>query len=100
MFLEDGRKVIVPLAFYPTLAAATPSQRRAWRFLGGGTAITWDEFDLRFGIDDFVAGRKELVPPPGYFERLRKRQREQGMELPPGVTWAMVEKNPRRNYWR
>ncbi len=96
--------MIAPLSFYPTLAGATPRQRRAWEFWGdegkGGYAVEWPDLDLQLSIESIVAGRREHVPPPGFYDWLRKSQREQGMELPRGVTWAMVEKNPRRDYWR
>ncbi|MBL8746112.1 MAG: DUF2442 domain-containing protein [Phycisphaerae bacterium] len=96
--LEDGRRVITPLAFYPTLLNATPAQRRNWEFWPGHTAVEWAEIGLELSVASIVEGRKEHVPPRGYHTRLRKWQRAQGMELPPGVTWDMVMKDPRRNW--
>ncbi len=81
--LEDGRRVAVPLSFYPTLQRATPAQRRRWILLGGGYAVAWDNLNLDLSVESIVAGRREHIPPPGFWDRLRKTQREAGMEEPP-----------------
>ncbi len=96
--LRDGRRIANPLSYYPTLESATPTQRRKFTMDPDGYAISWDEIGLDLSVESIVAGRREYVPPPGYYERLRKWQRAQGMELPPGVTWEMVMKDPRRNW--
>ena len=43
--LADGRKVSVPLAWFPRLLHATPQQRERWEFLGDGEGIHWEEID-------------------------------------------------------
>ncbi len=43
--LIDGRKLGVPLAYFPRLLAATPEQRQQYAFSGNGTGIHWDELD-------------------------------------------------------
>lgn len=68
--LADGRRVLVPLDFYPTLKAATPSQRRAWEFIGPGEGFHWERFDLQLAAEDIAAGRREHIPPPGWRERM------------------------------
>ncbi len=37
--LADGRKLGVPLAYFPRLLAAAPEQRQHYEFSGGGTGI-------------------------------------------------------------
>jgi hypothetical protein len=43
--LADGRTVSAPLAWFPRLLAATPKQRVAWEFIGGGIGIHWEAID-------------------------------------------------------
>ncbi|HEY8694825.1 MAG TPA: DUF2442 domain-containing protein [Chloroflexota bacterium] len=43
--LEDGRVLAVPIAWFPTLAAASPEQRRHWEFVGPGMGIHWPDID-------------------------------------------------------
>jgi hypothetical protein len=71
--LTDGRRMTVPLAFYPTLRRATPAQRARWEFLGEGIGFTWDEFDLQLAVDDIVAGRREHIPSTSFYQWLRRR---------------------------
>jgi hypothetical protein len=55
--LNDGRKVSVPLNWYPRLVNATNSERRNWKLLGGGYAIEWPDLDEHIGIEGLLAGR-------------------------------------------
>src|SRR5438874_8250398 len=48
--LSDGRKVSVPLAWFPRLLAATPKQRAKWEFIGGGIGIHWPAIDEDISI--------------------------------------------------
>ena len=43
--LKDGRSLIVPLAWFPTLLHATASERQAWRLIGAGLGIHWEALD-------------------------------------------------------
>jgi hypothetical protein len=71
--LADRRRVMTPLDFYPTLAAATPRQRSRWGFLDSATGLEWPDLDLQLSVDSIVAGRREQVPPPGWREGLAAR---------------------------
>ena len=48
--LEDGRRVSVPLAWFPRLLHATPQQRNEWEFLGRGIGIHWESIDEDISI--------------------------------------------------
>ena len=57
--LTDGRKLGIPLAYFPRLLKASPAQRRQFVISGGGSGLHWDELDedisvssLLFGIGD------------------------------------------------
>ena len=59
--LADGRRVSVPLAWFPRLLHATPAQRSNWHLLGDGEGIHWPDVDE----DLSVAGILRGVPAPG-----------------------------------
>ena len=43
--LCDGRKISVPLAWFPKLLHATAEQRNNWKVAGAGYGIHWPEID-------------------------------------------------------
>ena len=49
--LADGRKLGVPLAYFPRLLTATPGQRQHVELSGGGTGMHWDELDEDISLD-------------------------------------------------
>ncbi|MEN6451718.1 MAG: DUF2442 domain-containing protein [Thermoguttaceae bacterium] len=55
--LSDGRRVSVPLAWYPRLLNASDAERRNWRLLGDGYAIEWPDLDEHVGTEGLLAGR-------------------------------------------
>jgi hypothetical protein len=54
--LVDGRKLGVPLAYFPRLLAATPQQRQLYEFSGNGTGIHWDELDEDISVQGLLMG--------------------------------------------
>jgi hypothetical protein len=55
--LLDGRRLSIPLAWYPRLLQAKPDERQNWRLLGEGYAIEWPDLDEHIGIEGLLAGR-------------------------------------------
>ena len=55
--LSDGRRILVPLAWYPRLLYASTAERQNWRLLGDGYAIEWPDLDEHIGIEGLLAGR-------------------------------------------
>jgi hypothetical protein len=55
--LVDGRRLCVPLAWYPRLLNATVAERQNCQLLGDGYAIEWPELDEHVGIEGLLAGR-------------------------------------------
>jgi hypothetical protein len=84
--LADGRRVTVPLGFFPTLEAATPRQRSRWKYLGPATGFEWEEFDLLLSAEDIAAGRRERVLPPGFRERTIAAMKAAGIRPPANWT--------------
>lgn len=55
--LDDGRRLLVPLAWFPRLANAAPAQRRNWRFIGRGVGFHWPDVDEDLSVAGMIAGR-------------------------------------------
>lgn len=56
--LADGRRIIVPLAWYPRLMYSIPAERQNWQLLGDGYAIEFPDLDEHIGVEGLLAGRQ------------------------------------------
>lgn len=56
--LADGRTLVIPLAWYPRLWHATPTERTHWQLLGDGYAIEWPDLDEHIGVEGLLAGNR------------------------------------------
>ncbi|HKW74551.1 MAG TPA: DUF2442 domain-containing protein [Terriglobales bacterium] len=56
VMLKDGRTITVPLAWYPTLLHASPTQRANWRIAGGGYGIHWPDLDEDLSTEGLLRG--------------------------------------------
>jgi len=56
--LTDGRKLSVPLVWFPRLLAATPAQRADWRLIGGGEGIRWEFLDEDLSVRGLLRGER------------------------------------------
>lgn len=54
--LTDGRRLSVPLAYFPRLLHATPEQRRHYELSGGGTGIHWEDIDEDISVSGLLLG--------------------------------------------
>lgn len=61
--LSDGRRLGVPLAYFPRLLRASPEQRMQYEMSGNGTGLHWEALDedisvevLLMGIGDQIQG--------------------------------------------
>ncbi len=70
--LTDGRRLLVPLSWFPRLSNATPAQRRNWCFIGDGMGFHWPDVDE----DLSVAGLLRGCPAPGGVAGPRDRPHE------------------------
>ena len=61
VWLSDGRVIITPLLWYPTLEAASPKQRVAFENLRVG--LEWEELDLHLSVEGMLAGKREFRRP-------------------------------------
>jgi hypothetical protein len=56
--LTDGRRLSVPLIWYPRLSHSTEEERLNWKLLGDGDVIEWADLDEHIEIQGLLAGRK------------------------------------------
>jgi hypothetical protein len=61
--LADGRKLGVPLAYFPRLLNATPDQRESYEISGGGTGLHWDEIDEDISVEYLLLGITDRTHP-------------------------------------
>ena len=54
--LMDGRTIAAPLAWYPRLFSATPAQREAWEYAGGGYGLHWPDLDEDLSTEGLLRG--------------------------------------------
>ena len=54
--LSDGRKLGVPLAFFPRLFNASPEQRLNYIISGGGSGLHWDDLDEDISVEYLLMG--------------------------------------------
>lgn len=58
--LSDGRRLAVPIAWFPRLAHANAAQRSHYELLGGGQGIHWPDLDEDVSVAGLVAGRRSV----------------------------------------
>ena len=54
--LRDGRKISVPLVWYPRLLHASEEQRGNWQIAGAGYGIHWPDIDEDLSTEGLLRG--------------------------------------------
>lgn len=54
--LSDGRKLGVPLAYFPRLLHATPEQRLQYRMSGNGSGLHWEALGGDISVEGLLKG--------------------------------------------
>lgn len=54
--LSDGRKLGVPLAYFPRLLRASPAQRLQYEMSGNGTGLHWGALDEDISVEGLLMG--------------------------------------------
>ena len=55
--LTDGRKIGVPLAYFPRLKNASALQRKKYSISGGGVGLHWDALDEDISVPALLHGQ-------------------------------------------
>jgi hypothetical protein len=74
--LADGRKLSVPLRWYPRLAHGTADERRNWSVIGRGEGIHWNDLDEDVSVDALLAGKPSAESHASFEKWLRSRPRD------------------------
>lgn len=56
--LEDGRTLVVPLAWYPRLVHGSVAERERWELIGRGEGIHWPDLDEDISIANLLDGKR------------------------------------------
>lgn len=54
--LSDGRKLGVPLAYFPRLLRATPEERLQYEMSGNGSGLHWEALDEDISVEGLLKG--------------------------------------------
>lgn len=54
--LVDGRKITIPLVWFPRLANATKDQLENYELLGDGEGIHWPDIDEDLNVANLLSG--------------------------------------------
>lgn len=57
--LDDGRELAVPVAWFPRLRDASPTDRANWRLIGMGEGIHWPNIDEDISVLGLLAGNRQ-----------------------------------------
>ena len=60
--LKDGRRISVPMEWYPRLAQGSTEQLANWEVCGGGYGIHWPELDEDLSTEGLLRG----APAPNH----------------------------------
>ena len=72
--LADGRKLVIPLDWYPRLRHGTPAERNTWRLLMGGIAVAWRDLEQVINVESALAGERSKESPAAVRKWLDSRQ--------------------------
>jgi hypothetical protein len=61
--LADGRKLSVPLVWFPRLVRGSQEQRNRFEFIGDGEGIHWEELDEDISVAGLLRGVRASQPP-------------------------------------
>lgn len=61
--LVDGRTIVVPLVWYPSLLDATSQQRQNWQVSGAGYGIHWPDLDEDLSTEGLLRGAPAAPEP-------------------------------------
>ena len=60
--LSDGRRLSVPLWWFPRLLRATPDQRARWELIGQGEGIHWPDVDEDLEVEHLFSYSLRPLP--------------------------------------
>ena len=61
VYFKDARSLSVPLAWFPVLANASPSELEHYEILGDGEGIHWTDLDEDISVKGLLLGQHDEV---------------------------------------
>lgn len=71
--LADGRKLGVPLAYFPRLLHATPRQRKNYTISGGGIGLHWGDINEDISVKALMMGIGDRTRPHAHRRTASKK---------------------------
>jgi hypothetical protein len=87
--LTDGRRISVPLAWYPRLFHASKKERQRFRIIGNGEGIHWPEIDEDISVENILSGKISAESPQSFERWLKSRKNR----LRKGVIKSVLHKH-------
>jgi hypothetical protein len=72
--LSDGRRLSVPLGWFPKLEYATPDECANWRLIGKGQGVHWEDIDEDISVEGLLAGRPSGESQSSFKKLLESRR--------------------------
>jgi hypothetical protein len=72
--LADGRRISVPLAWYPRLFHASKRERQRFRIIGKGEGIHWSDIDEDISVENILSGKISAESPQSFERWLKSRK--------------------------
>ena len=74
--LNDGRRITIPLAWYPRLHHATRDELKNYQLIGGGEGIHWPKLDEDISVEALLSGRRSHETQSALKKWLQKRRKK------------------------
>ena len=87
--LTDGRRISIPLAWYPRLFHATKRERQHFRIIGKGEGIHWSDIEEDISIENILSGKISAESPQSFERWLKSRKNR----LPKGLMKNIFRKH-------
>lgn len=72
--LVDGRRIAVPISWYPRLSHATSEERSHFELLGRGTGIHWPMLDEDLSVSGILKGNPSFESKQSFQHWLEQRK--------------------------
>jgi len=60
---SDGREIVVPLSYFPRLAAASAAERDRWSLIGRGLGVHWEILDEDLSVENILTAYSRHQKP-------------------------------------
>jgi hypothetical protein len=79
--LADGRRLSVPLDWYPRLAAGSEREWTNWELIGNGYGIHWPDLDEDISVAGLLAGHRSNETAESIKDWLASRSRHHSRRM-------------------